>query len=375
MKKKKIYCLAENAYKFDLFTDLSGGGERYLENFVSLLKDNNYEVFLYQFSYEKKTVNFRGHKITGLGNIPKIGSPLEGYKNGIDMFYEEAKNADGVFLLSMNLSAYTAKIPTITVSHGIMFNYCERADHLKPIESLERFKIWIRNATHTISVDTDTLHLMSVYCPQIINKMTYVPNYVDLNLFKPKPRIDDGKIRILYPRRLEHARGYHIAAESAENLLKKYDNMEFIFAGKGNQMETENLHKWIADKNNKVKHVFYEPNEMPKAYENIDIGIVPTCYAEGTSLSCLELLASNVVPIVTWVGGLSDLIQSGVNGIVIPPNNSEALSEAIEYCINNPEHVKEMRENGQRMIKHFSKKIWDERILNVVNKVYGGGTQ
>jgi glycosyltransferase involved in cell wall biosynthesis len=370
---KKIYCLAEMAFQYRLseLIDLRGGGERVLADTLTLLKELGYEVHLYQFSYEKATAKFRGHKVHGLGNIPETGDPLSGFQKGLESFYEEAKDADGIYLLSMNLSAYTAKIPTITVSHGIMFNHCEHVQGFQPVYYLDAFKKWIRNSTHTISCDTDTLHLMSVYCPQVIKKMTYVPNYVDLTQFTPKEKLDDGIFRILYPRRLQHARGYHIMMQASDILLEKYKNIEIIFAGKGNKMETDDLHNWMIGKEDRVKHIVYEPEDMPKAYENVSVGIVPTCYSEGTSLSNLELLASKVLPISTWVGGLSDLVQPYVNGLIIPPNNSEELVKAIEYVMNNPEHVSEMRENGQRMIKHFGKERWDKQITEIFEKVYG----
>lgn len=283
---KKIYCLAEMAYQFDLQTDLKGGGERVFQDMITLLKNIGYEVKCFQFSHEKRTVKFRGHKIQGIGNIPR-NNPINGYINGINYFQEIAeKEADGIYLLSMNLAHYTAKIPTITTSHGIMYNHCERADHLKPVENLDSFKRWIRNTTFTVSCDTDTLHMMSVYCPQVINKMAYIPNYVDLSIFKPKVKKDDGIFRILYPRRLQHCRGYHILMESAENLLKKYENIEIIFAGQGNKAETDDLHNWMKTKDSRIKHKIYEPYEMPNAYDNVSVGLVPTLYAEGTSLSC-----------------------------------------------------------------------------------------
>jgi len=375
MNKKKIFCLAEMALQHDMKTDLKGGGERVLDDFVSLLKKNGYDIRLYQFSYEPQTTKFRNHKIIGLGNIKTQAGRNIGHKEGLEEFYRIAKeeNADGVYLLSMNLSSIKTDIPTITVSHGIMFNHCEKrtGGNAYALEAMDALKRWARNADHMISCDTDTMHLMSVYAPENINKMTYIPNYVDLDKFFPRERKEDGKFRILYPRRLQHARGYHILMGASDILLDKYENIEIIFAGQGNQAETEDLHKWIETKDDRVKHVIYQPQEMPKAYKNIDVGLVPTCFSEGTSLSCLELLASKVLPISTWVGGLSDLVQPNVNGLIIKPNDVNSLVNAIEYAMNNKEHVQEMRKNGQNMIKHFSKTRWEKDIMEVVKRVYG----
>jgi glycosyltransferase involved in cell wall biosynthesis len=182
---------------------------------------------------------------------------------------------------------------------------------------------------------------------------------------------DDGIFRILYPRRLDVARGYRVLMQSANQLLEKYQNIEIIFCGQGNKAETDELNNWIKTKDNRVKHIVYEPNSMPNAYDNISVGIVPTLCREGSSLSLLELYASGIVPINTWVGGLSDISINNFTSIVIPPNNIEALTNAIEYAMNNPEHMDEMRENGQKMIKHLGIDRWNKQITEVVKKVYG----
>lgn len=369
---KVINCLAEMALQHSMDFELEGGGERVLEDFVNLLKKIGYKVNLYQFSHEYKVARFRGHKIQGIGNITNKYNPVSGFKQGLEYFIKKSnEEAQGIYLLSMNLAMCSFNLPTITTSHGIMFNHCEKNNFLNPIESLDRFKSWIRNSTHTISCDTDTMHLMSVYYPENIKKMTYIPNYVDLNKFTPKEKKDDGIFRILYPRRLQHARGYHTLMSAADILLDKYQNIEILFIGKGNKAETDDLHNWMQKKDKRVKHYEYKYYQMPSAYDNVSVGLVPTAYSEGTSLSCLELLASNVLPITTWVGGLSDIVQPNVNGIVIQPNNPSELIKAIEYVMNNPLEVNRMRDNGLRMIKSFSKEIWEKRITDVVKKVYG----
>jgi glycosyltransferase involved in cell wall biosynthesis len=370
---KKIYCLAEMALQFDLQTDLKGGGERVFSDMLSLFKELGYEVYAYQFSYDKKPSKFRRHKIIGLGNIPKFGNQTLGYQKGIEDFYKiaEENKADGIYLLSMNLASVSSKIKTITTSHGIFFNDYQKNDYIKPIEMLDMFKRSLRNIDHMISCDTDTLHTASIYCPQYINKMSYVCNYVDLNKFTPKIKKDDGIFKILYPRRLDLARGYQVMARATDKLLEKYSNIEVIFCGQGNERETNDLHNWMKTKDGRVKHIICEPDQMPNAYDNISVGIVPTLCREGTSLSLLELYASNVLPITTWVGGLSDISHDQFTSLVIPPNDVDALVNAIEYVINNPEHVNEMRKNGQRMIKHYSKQRWEKQITEVIKKIYG----
>lgn len=370
---KTIYCLAEMAYQFDGELDLMGGGEKYLDDFITLLKKSNYNVKLYQFSYKKFTKKWRKHTIYGLGNISNPMYPISGYLQGLTDFHEQAKSADGIFYLSMNLSNGLIKKPILTVSHGLMIDRCEKDLTTNPVNNLEALKKWIRSSTHTISVDTNTIKVNAVYYPDNLKKMTYIPNYVDLDVFKTIEKEDNSKFTILYPRRLDVARGYRTAMKSCEYLLNKYDNFEFIFCGRGNEYEENEFTQWHSKLSfkDRVKHFSLESSKMYQAYQMATCSIVPTWYSEGTSLSALESIASGVIPIVTCVGGLTDLVFPNVNGLMVMPKDENALTEAIEYLYNNQSERERMRENGLRMIQAFSKERWQNDVLKVVKKVFG----
>jgi glycosyltransferase involved in cell wall biosynthesis len=369
---KKIYCLAECAYQADGVTDLLGGGEIWLENFVDLLKKLNYEVKLFQFSNEPFAKKWRGHWIVGLGNITNSFNRNDCYIKGFEKFHNEAKDADGIFYLSMNLSNGLVKdIPVLTVSHGIMLDRCEKEPNMNHINNLDVLKKWIRSASHTISVDTNTIKINAVYWPENVSKMTYIPNYYDEKLFHPIKKEDKSKFTVLFPRRVDIARGYRTALASAEILLQKYDDIEFLFVGKGNKAEEQEFAEWQNKLGNRVKHYSLLHEKMPEAYKLADISIVPTWYSEGTSIACIESMGMGVPVVVTTVGGLTDLIISSVNGLMIPPKNIEELVNAIEYLYLNRDEVQRMKENCLRIAPAFSKTIWESKVTKVVKQVFG----
>jgi glycosyltransferase involved in cell wall biosynthesis len=60
-------------------------------------------------------------------------------------------------------------------------------------------------------------------------------------------------------------------------------------------------------------------DEMPEVYRAADIVVIPTVYAEGTSLACLEAMACGKAVVATFVGGLPELIMDGYNGLLVEP--------------------------------------------------------
>jgi glycosyltransferase involved in cell wall biosynthesis len=101
--------------------------------------------------------------------------------------------------------------------------------------------------------------------------------------------------------------------------------------------------------------------------------------AEGASLSCLESMACGVVPIVTPVGGLTDLVFDRFNGLIVKADDTwdlvkskpEYLVEGIEYLYHNRDKLAEMKNNAISIVKTFSKQRWEEDVSKVVKKVFG----
>lgn len=110
------------------------------------------------------------------------------------------------------------------------------------------------------------------------------------------------------------------------------------------------------------------PNEMPGIYRSADLVVIPTCYSEGTSLACLEALASKKPVIATNVGGLPDLIISGYNGLLIEPEET-ALLDAIKILVDNPHLRDTLSENGVKAAQMFRISIWRSRWIGVIQQM------
>jgi glycosyltransferase involved in cell wall biosynthesis len=370
-KQKTINVLCEMLYQHDLKTFLSGGGERYALDFVTLLRKMGYYVNVYQFSYNKQTVRYKNQRIYGIGNVKQGVSYDDCMLEGVNYFKEQSKDANGVFLLSMNLAQVDFGIPTLTVSHGIWWDCYDDNPNLG-YNMMKTMKKWIGNVNYCISVDTNSIHAMQIFNSFESRRMTYIPNYVCLDTFKPKEKNND-RFKVIIPRRIDPARGYMVSAKAAVELSKKYDDIDFIFCGKGHKQEEDNLHS-IIDGYDNIKHVSSELEKMHTMYDDAHISWTPTIRAEGTSLGVLESLASGVVPIVTTIGGLTDLVSNMNNGIIISPDRVDELVLATEYLYHNRDKLDCMKNMGLEMIKVFSKDRWEFQVGEVCKALYGEPT-
>ena len=60
-----------------------------------------------------------------------------------------------------------------------------------------------------------------------------------------------------------------------------------------------------------------------------DLFVMPSVEREGLPKAAIEAMAQGVPPIVTRVGGMPELVEDGVSGLVIPPRDDAALAEAL----------------------------------------------
>lgn len=98
----------------------------------------------------------------------------------------------------------------------------------------------------------------------------------------------------------------------------------------------------------------------------MDINVLPT-YREGFPVSPLEAAAMKVPVVATDVDGCPEAVEDGLTGIVVPPKNSRALSEAIEELINNSEKRYAMGQAGR---KRVLEKFQPEIIWQALFKTY-----
>lgn len=79
----------------------------------------------------------------------------------------------------------------------------------------------------------------------------------------------------------------------------------------------------------------YTPDRLPEIYSSIDVSLIPS-RRENYPLTLMETLCAKVPSIVTDVGGVREMIVDGLEGFIVPPDNSQAIAQHIEKIMENP---------------------------------------
>lgn len=98
-------------------------------------------------------------------------------------------------------------------------------------------------------------------------------------------------------------------------------------------------------------------------YEQADAFVFPS-YREGFPNTVLEAGAMELPCIVTDINGANEIIISGKNGLIIPSKNANALYQAMQRFIDEPETVAKMKSNARKMIidRYEQKYFWRELL-------------
>ena len=127
-----------------------------------------------------------------------------------------------------------------------------------------------------------------------------------------------------------------------------------IIAGEGQQrqeLEALILKKNLADRVHLVGSL--SRSELSTALEGAYVYVQNSTY-EGLPHIVLECNLTGTSVAATNVGGTSELIRDGYNGLLIPPNNPGALKNAIKRLLKDPLLRAELEQNAKENLAHFS---------------------
>lgn len=346
-----------------------GGLERYTHYLCKYFVNKDFEVVVVQ----KSIVPFDFIR----DNIRVIGVPSK--QNGLGDYHFNIKSRKILTLINADLYVYSSFqlafpftfSPSIAFCHGLWWDVQGRS-RIKQYVLFNIIRKLFNRFTNIVFNDTNVINWYKANWPNddISNKYLYLPNFVDSIFFNQKTtdNKNDDIVRILYPRRLEVARGIFEFMKAMLPILKENTNIEIHVVGIGS--EKENLERFI--ENNKIneKVLLYSLpfDKMHESYSKSDIVVIPSLGSEGTSLSCLEAMASGCCVVSTNVGGLPNLIIDEYNGLLCNPT-TKSMEHAIRKVINNVTLRTELSNNAIKVATKHELKNWYSKLENYLNSI------
>lgn len=109
-------------------------------------------------------------------------------------------------------------------------------------------------------------------------------------------------------------------------------------------------------------------SDVPELLSILDLFVLPS-YSEGLSLTLIEACAAGKPIVATNVGGNSEVVEHGANGLLVPSDNSHALAEAIIRILTDKEYTRRM---GQIAHERFEKYFTADAMVANYELLYDG---
>lgn len=181
------------------------------------------------------------------------------------------------------------------------------------------------------------------------HKIYVLYNPVSDDLFEIKPTFQNDMYTICSVGRLESQKNFKLLIDSFEETFAENERVILQIYGEGSQKES--LREHIASKSSAHRiHLMGRNNDIARVYENSDLFVLPSDY-EGMPNALIEAMACGLPCISTnCPTGPSDLIDNGINGILVPVGNKRKMSEALQNMYQKRDIAKQMGEKARQTI-------------------------
>lgn len=202
-----------------------------------------------------------------------------------------------------------------------------------------------------------------------------LPNSVDTQLFQPvstdvekktlreKNKLPAESTILLFVGSLIHRKGVDVLIRAFISACAQYPNLFLLAVGPSSAKENPSLDEAfintlsqeIADNNllEKVRFtgLIQDRNLLAELYRAADLFVFPS-RNEGLPSVLLEGMASGLVPVVTDLPVLRSLVNHNLNGIKVPVDDIQTLSEAIQQLSQDTGHQAILAKNARETILH-----------------------
>lgn len=201
-----------------------------------------------------------------------------------------------------------------------------------------------------LGVSPDKIFIM----PNVSNLELKDEDYANRDKIREKLELEDGNA-VLFVGRLIQLKGVHYLLQAFKKLHQKMGDVKLLIVGEGEcRSELESL----AQKLGVDEEVYFQgnvENELLGAYYLLsDVFVLPsitTHHADACPLVVNEAMYFEKPVVISDAVGTTFMIEGGVNGLVVPERDPEALFEALYDVLQDPVLLEKMGKASKRLVE------------------------
>jgi L-malate glycosyltransferase len=187
-----------------------------------------------------------------------------------------------------------------------------------------------------------------------------IPYGVDLERFRSQERGPRDELIVGSVGRLSPEKGLKYLLQAMPEVLRHQSNVRVLLAGGGPERRSlERLAKrlGLADRVEFAGEVAHE--DVTKVLARMDLFAMPSTW-EGFGVAALEASAMELPVVASNIHGIPDVVEDGVTGILVPPKDVGALSQAIVRLLRDGDDRRRIGHAGREMVA--SRYSWADNV-------------
>lgn len=160
--------------------------------------------------------------------------------------------------------------------------------------------------------------------------------------------VPDDAFIVGFVGRNRRRKGIHVLVDSSRYLPVEHP-FHYVLVGKLEKNRMLGRHVRASPMRERIHRVGFR-TDAPQVAGACDVFVMPSLDREGFPRAVIEAMAYAVPPIVSDVGGMPELVEDGVSGLVVPEGDAKALARAIADLYEHPEKRAELGRRAQQRI-------------------------
>jgi colanic acid/amylovoran biosynthesis glycosyltransferase len=173
---------------------------------------------------------------------------------------------------------------------------------------------------------------------------------VQTKVFAPVPATDRKVLHIVNVGRLHPAKGQMILLNSFRELNRRGVSARLSIVGDGTGIDA--LRDFIHRNDLETSVTLHGALSHPATRELLgtaDLFVLPS-FAEGVPVALMEAMSMEIACISTYVAGIPELIESGEDGLLVPPSSVHALTDAMALLLTDHDRRRMIASAGRRKV-------------------------
>jgi glycosyltransferase involved in cell wall biosynthesis len=275
------------------------------------------------------------------------------------------------------------RIPTVIQLHGPLVMFAHTMDW--PDKDSEFYRVGtmmegacLRLADAVYTSSQCSADWCATHYSLQLDRVPVLHTGVDTERFAPRNLPKSKRPTILFSGKLARNKGVALLVEAACRLARDFPDLHLRLFGRGEPEFVSEIHA-IANAAGLSDLLdlpgFIGAHELSEHLSRAHVFAAPSRYEGGPGLVYLEAMACGL-PVIACAGsGVAEIIRQGENGLLVPPEDVDALTDVLGALLEHPDRRQAMGERARRyVIEEADTRVCLKRLEAFYQSVVTGGT-